>query len=158
MDIPRDSYGLFVCDKTGRPKIFTTNSITQLVDDQDNYDFKDKTRLNFVYLLGVSITRPQTTPQKITPSLTCATEAVLSTLKLNLRDQEDIAVENLPLTKIAEANANGFIWQGYQGVANIAESELKCVDAANQSNNTAAELHWHYLKLKASKSYKDSAI
>lgn len=157
-DVPKEAWKQFKLDFAGRPIVYSTNSITQLVDEQDSYDFRDKTRLNFVYLLGVNITIPQSTPQLIIPSLTCATEAVISTLKLNLRNEEDIAVENMPLTKIIEANQNGILWQGYQGVANIAESELKCMNPGAQSNNTAVELHWYYLKLAKAPTYAKSSL
>lgn len=156
-DVPKEAWAQFKQDIAGRPIIYSTNSITQLVDGNDIYDFRDKTRLNFVYLLGVGITIPQSTPQNIIPSLTCATEAVISTLKLNLRNEEDIAVENMPLTKIIEANSNGILWQGYQGVANIAESELRCTNPDAQANNTAVELHWYYLRLRKI-SYAKSAL
>lgn len=157
-DVPKDAWGQFKLDIAGRPIIYSTNSITQLVDGNDIYDFRDKTRLNFVYLLGVGITIPQETAQLIIPSLTCATEAVISTLKLNLRNEEDIAVENMPLTKLIEANSNGILWQGYQGVANIAESELRCVNPDAQINSTAVELHWYYLKLTKLPKYAKSSL
>lgn len=158
LDVPKEKWPLFECDRTGRPKIYATNAIVQLAQNQDAYDFKDKTRLNFCYLVAVGLTIPQSSPQKINSSLTAATAAVQSTLKLNIRDETDIAVENLPITKISEANSNGFLWQGWQGVANIAESTLICTNAASVSDNTAVELHFHYLKFAKGSSYRNSAI
>lgn len=158
LDIPREHWSKFRRDTAGRPKVYSTNIVIELSANVDQYDLKDKTRLNFAYLVGLGLTKPLATAQKITPTLTAATAAIQSTCKLNIRDENDISVENLPITKISESNDNGFLWQGYKGVANIAESVLNCVDAAAISNSTAVEMHVYYLKFIKDSDYNKSGI
>lgn len=158
LDIPREKWPLFECDLTGRPKVYSTNIVVELAANVDQYDLKDKVRLNFCYLMGLGLTKPQSTPQKITPTLTSTTAALQSTLKLNIRDENNVAVENLPLTKITEANDNGFLWAGWKGVANIAESTIECVAPASLVNSTAVEFHVYFLKFAKESTYNRSAV
>ena len=146
--IPKELWGNFVCDGTGRPVEFSTNSIVELATDTDKYAFEDKTRLNFHYFTGLDVTIPETTAQKITSKLTCASRAVLAATKITLRRAQSDVVENLPLLKIIEKNQNGFTWRGYTGLVNISESTLTNHNASAIAANTGVELIIYYLKLK----------
>ena len=149
--IPASLWPNFKCDTIGMPILHTTNIVVPLEADIDKYSIEDKTRLNYHYLVGLSVSIPESTAQKITPILTCASKAVIATSKLDLRDDTDFVAENLPLLKILEANENGYIWTGYNGMVNIAESILKNVDAGAITADTAIEIIVHYFKFKGRK-------
>ena len=157
-NLPREIWNQFKCDAAGKPVVYTTNMIVKLVNDQDNYSIEDKSRLNYHYLVGLDVTIPEETPQKVDSNLTCASLDVIAATKINLKKDTGIVCENLPLKQIVLANQNGYTWQGYTGLVNIAESELKNHNAGAITESTAIELIVHYCKFARSNRPGKSAI
>jgi hypothetical protein len=157
-NLPKEIWHQFEQDAAGKPVVYTTNVIIRLATDQDAYSIEDKSRLNYHYLVGLDVTIPEATPQKIESNLTCASEAVLAATKLNLKKDTGIVCENLSIKQIVLANKNGYSWQGYTGLVNIAESEVKNYNPSAIGTGTGIELIVHYCKFAMSNRPKASAI
>jgi len=136
----------YVRTADGRLKVHQIPSLVPLVANVPDFQLEDSVRLLTQYCtVGLWVDAPESTPQLLTETLTCASGSIFNSAYLNLRDNDKQLFKKLSLLHIKKANDNGHPFFVNASMVNLAESTIEVKDNPNIVANTAIQIRFDYV-------------
>ncbi|MEM6379061.1 MAG: hypothetical protein AAF705_12670 [Bacteroidota bacterium] len=140
--------GNFESGQTGI-KVNQASIIIPLKANQSEYNIEERSSVENNHVVGIYVTAPEATPQKISLSKTLPAAEIWNSIVLELRKDQEVVLERIPFTDIKKANDNGkpyYVQLG--GKVNLSESKVLAFKNDTIVDGTAVDIRFDFVKLK----------